>query len=198
MICPNVRGSTGYGKTFLGLDDGLRREDSVKDVGSLLDWIDEQPELDAGRAVVVGRSYGGYMVLASMIHFGDRLKVGIEAAGIANFTSFLELTEPYRQDRRRVEYGDERDEEVRQFFSKINPTALAKEITSPLLVVHGVNDPRVPFNEAQQIVNRLQALGRDVWALYIEDEGHSFKKRENADYIHAVEAAFLKKHLSLP
>lgn len=200
VICPNVRGSTGYGKTFVELDNATKREDSVRDIGALLDWIAAQPELDSSRVAVTGRSYGGYMVLASLAHFGDRLCAGIEAAGIANFTSFLEQTESYRQDRRREEYGDERNEEVRAFFDRINPTSNAHKIRTPLLVVHGVHDPRVPFSEARQIVERLQALDRDVWAVYVNDEGHSFRKRNNTDYISVVEVMFLTKHLtpSLP
>ncbi len=198
VICPNVRGSMGYGKTFVGLDDGAKREDSVRDVGALLDWIAAQPELDAKRVVVTGRSYGGYMVLASLVHFSDSLCAGIEAAGIANFNSFLEQTESYRRARRRVEYGDERNEKMRSFFGRINPTGNVERIKSPLLVVHGLNDPRVSFAEATQIVEKLRALDRDVWAVYVFDEGHSFHKRSNVDYIRAVEVMFLRRHLRLP
>ena len=198
VICPNVRGSTGYGKTFVGLDDRTNREESVRDIGSLLDWIATQPDFDSQRVVVIGRSYGGYMVLASMIRFNDRLCAGIEEAGIANFTSFLEKTEVYRQARRRVEYGDERTKEMRDLFQRINPTRNAEQIRAPLLVVHGKHDPRVPFGEAEQIVEKLADLDREVWAVYVGDEGHSFNKRENTDYIRAVEVAFLKRQLKLP
>ena len=198
VICPNVRGSTGYGKTFVGLDDGMRREDSVRDVGALLDWIGTQPDLDEQRVAVIGRSYGGYMVLASLIHHGDRLRAGIEAAGITNFVTFLEQTEAYRQDRRRVEYGDERSDETRAFFERIAPARNVDKIHTPLLVVHGVHDPRVPFSETRKIVERLIAKDRDVWAVYVGDEGHRFDKRTNHDYIRAIEVMFLQRHLGLP
>ncbi|MBN2291933.1 MAG: S9 family peptidase, partial [Pirellulales bacterium] len=197
VICPNVRGSSGYGKTFLALDNGMKREDSVRDIGALLDWIVSQKDLDAKRVAVTGRSYGGYMVLASLVHYSDRLRAGIEAAGIANFASFLEHTESYRQNRRRVEYGDERTEEMRAFFDRIAPSRNAAKIQTPLLVVHGVNDPRVPFSEAQKIVNRLISLDRDVWGIYVGNEGHIFRKRSNTDYIRVVEVMFLQRHLAL-
>jgi dipeptidyl aminopeptidase/acylaminoacyl peptidase len=197
VICPNVRGSTGYGKTFVNLDNGTKREDSVRDIGALLDWISARRELDDRRVAVIGRSYGGYMVLASLVHFGDRLCAGIEAAGIANFASFLEHTESYRRARRRVEYGDEREEDMRAFFDRINLVQNADRIHTPLLVVHGVNDPRVPFAESRRIVNRLQALDRNVWAIYVGDEGHRFRKRTNTDFIRVVEVMFLHRHLAL-
>lgn len=195
VLCPNVRGSSGYGKTYLKLDNAERREDSVRDIGALLDWVALQPELDAGRVAVTGGSYGGYMVLASLVHFGDRLRAGIDVVGIANFITFLERTSPYRQDLRRAEYGDERQAEMRAVFEKINPAANADRIRSALLVVHGVNDPRVPFSEAQQIAERVRAAGRSVWTVYADNEGHGFAKKDNRDYVTAVEAMFLTEHL---
>lgn len=198
VLCPNVRGSTGYGKTFASLDNGLLREDSIRDVGALLDWIDAQSDLDSSRIVVRGRSYGGYMTLATLATYGDRLCAGVDTVGIANFRTFLERTESYRRARRRVEYGDERDEATRAFFNRIAPANQVKRITAPLLVIHGVNDPRVPFSEATKIVNKLQALERDVWAVWVGDEGHSFSKKNNVSYVNAVESMFLRKHLSQP
>lgn len=196
VLCPNVRGSSGYGKTYLKLDNAERREDSVRDIGALLDWIQRQPELDASRVAVTGGSYGGYMVLASLVHFGDRLRAGIDVVGIANFITFLERTSPYRQDLRRAEYGDERRPQMRAVFEKINPSANAEKIRSALLVVHGVNDPRVPFFEAEQIAERVRAAGRNVWTVYADNEGHGFAKKDNRDYASAVEAMFLAEHLS--
>jgi len=200
VIHPNVRGSAGYGKTYLRLDNAERREDSVKDIGALLDWIARQPDLDASRVAVAGGSYGGYMVLASLTHYGDRLKAGVDYVGIANFITFLERTSPYRQDLRRAEYGDERDRKMRAVFERINPTANAKKIVSALMVAHGRNDPRVPFSEAQQIVdivrgNAARSRSSEVWTVYADNEGHGFAKKDNADYVRATEALFLRRFL---
>jgi dipeptidyl aminopeptidase/acylaminoacyl peptidase len=197
VIAPNVRGSAGYGKTYLKLDNGVLRENSVRDIGALLDWIEKQPELDASRVAVSGGSYGGYMVLASLTHFPERIKAGIDVVGIANFISFLEKTAAYRRDLRRAEYGDERDPKIRKFFERINPTANAEKIRSALLVAHGVNDPRVPFYEAQQIADKVRSQGRAVWTVYAENEGHGFGKKTNRDYLSGVQVMFLKKHLDL-
>jgi dipeptidyl aminopeptidase/acylaminoacyl peptidase len=195
VLRPNVRGSAGYGKTYVRLDNADKREDSVKDIGALLDWIADRPELDASRVAVYGGSYGGYMVLASLVHFGDRIRAGVDIVGIASFISFLERTSPYRQDLRRAEYGDERDPTMRAFFERIDPTSHATEIRSALLVAHGVNDPRVPFFEAKQIADKVRANGRSVWTVYADNEGHGFRKKDNRDYLTAVTAMFLEQHL---
>ena len=197
VIHPNVRGSNGYGKTYLKLDNAERREDSVKDIGRLLDWIGRQEELDANRVAVSGGSYGGYMVLASLVHFGDRLRAGIDRVGIANFITFLERTSPYRQDLRRAEYGDERHESMRKIFERISPLSSAERIRSALLVTHGRNDPRVPFFEAEQLAGRVRSAGRPVWTIYAGNEGHGFARRDNRDYATAVETLFLQEHLGL-
>lgn len=197
VICPNVRGSSGYGKTYLALDNAEKREDSVKDIGALLDWIAQQPELDPSRVVVSGGSYGGYMVLASLTHFGERIKAGIDIVGIANFVTFLERTAPYRVDLRRAEYGDERDPRMRATFDRISPLNNADKIRSALMVVHGRNDPRVPFFEAEQIAAKVRASGKPVWTLFANNEGHGFAKRDNSDYQRAVEVLFLKQHLGI-
>ena len=195
VLVPNVRGSSGYGKTYLTLDNAMKREDSVRDIGALLDWIEKQPELDASRVAVSGGSYGGYMVLASLIHYSDRLKAGIDIVGIANFITFLERTKAYRRDLRRVEYGDERDPEMRAFFNRINPTSQADKIRSALLVVHGENDPRVPIFEAKQIAKAVADAKGTVWSVYADNEGHGFAKKENRDYLSAVEVMFLSRYL---
>lgn len=195
VVHPNVRGSAGYGKTYLKLDNAQLREDSVKDIGALLDWIGRQKDLDARRVAVIGGSYGGYMVLGSLVNFPDRIKAGIDIVGIANFITFLERTSPYRQDLRRAEYGDERKPEMRAFFERINPSGQAEKIRSALLVVHGKNDPRVPFSEAEQIAARVRGSGKKVWTLYAENEGHGFAKKDNRDYLSAVEAWFLERNL---
>jgi dipeptidyl aminopeptidase/acylaminoacyl peptidase len=198
VILPNVRGSAGYGKTYVKLDNGTLREDAVRDIGALLDWIAQQPELDAQRVAVSGASYGGYMVLASLVHFGSRIKAGIDVVGIANFNTFLARTSAYRADLRRVEYGDERDPQMRAFFERISPAHHADKIVSALLVAHGRNDPRVPFSEAEQIAEKVRQQGRSVWTVFADNEGHGFAKKDNADYLRAVEAWFLHQHLELP
>ena len=197
VLHPNVRGSAGYGKTYLQLDNAEKREDSVKDIGGLLDWIAQQPDLDASRVAVIGGSYGGYMVLATLTNFGDRIKVGIDVVGICNFISFLEKTAPYRVDLRRAEYGDERKPEMRAVFERIAPLHNTDKIKSELLVIHGRNDPRVPFFEAEQIAAKVRANGRKVWTVFADNEGHGFAKKENADYQRAVEAMFLRQHLGV-
>jgi len=195
VIAPNVRGSAGYGKTYLQLDNAELREDSVKDIGALLDWIKAQPELDASRVAVTGGSYGGYMVLASLVNFPERIKAGIDIVGICNFVTFLERTSPYRQDLRRAEYGDERKPEMREVFDRISPAKRVDKIRSSLLVAHGVNDPRVPIFEAQQIAEKVKAAGRPVWTVYADNEGHGFGKKDNRDYLTAVEVMFLRDSL---
>ncbi len=186
VIVPNVRGSSGYGKSYLKLDNGRLREDSVKDVGALLDWIATQPDLDASRVMVTGGSYGGYMVLASMTHYSDRLCCAWEAVGISNFVTFLENTQEYRRDLRRVEYGDERDPQMKAFLEGIAPVNHADRITKPLMISQGANDPRVPLHESDQIAAAVRAKGVPVWYLVAKDEGHGFQKKSNSDYQRAV------------
>jgi len=195
VIHPNVRGSQGYGKTYLKLDNADKREDSVRDIGGLLDWIGTQPELDASRVVVMGASYGGFMVLASLTHFSDRIKAGVDIVGIASFRSFLKSTSPYRQDLRRAEYGDERDPRMQAFFEKIDPLSNVDRIHSALLVAHGRNDPRVPFSEAEQIAQSVEGRGRRVWTVYADNEGHGFAKKANRDYLTAVTVLFFSDAL---
>jgi dipeptidyl aminopeptidase/acylaminoacyl peptidase len=192
---PNVRGSTGYGKTFVTLDDGLKREDSVKDIGALLDWIALQPDLDASRVLVAGRSYGGFMSLAVATMYADRIAASIDIVGISDFTSFLERTETYRRDLRRVEYGDERDPEVRAFFDRISPLANAGRIAKPLLVVAGRNDPRVPWQEGAQIVAKVGANGVPVWSIVADNEGHVFRRKANIDFVFCAQAMFVQRFL---
>jgi len=195
LIFPNVRGSTGYGKTFLKLDNGYQREDAVKDIGALLDWIATQPDLDHDRVLVTGGSYGGYMSLATATHYSDRLRAAINIVGISNFVTFLERTEDYRRDLRRVEYGDERDPAMREFLIRISPLTNADQIRVPLFVVHGQNDPRVPVAEAEQIVNRVRQNGTPVWYLMARDEGHGFAKKRNADFQFYATVKFIEQFL---
>jgi dipeptidyl aminopeptidase/acylaminoacyl peptidase len=195
VIYPNVRGSAGYGKTFVKLDNGVRREDSVKDIGALLDWIASQPELDAARVMVTGGSYGGYMTLAVATTYNDRICCSLDVVGISNFTTFLENTESYRRDLRRAEYGDERDPRIRAFFERIAPLNNAGRISKPLFVVQGGNDPRVPRSEAEQMVARVKRNGSPVWYLMATDEGHGFRKKGNVDFQFYATTQFVRKYL---
>lgn len=195
FIEPNVRGSTGFGKTFHQLDNGRLREDSVKDIGALLDWIAQQPDLDASRVVVQGGSYGGYMANAVAVHYADRIRGAMPAVGISNFVTFLERTESYRRDLRRAEYGDERDPAMRQWMQEIAPLNNAHRIKVPLFVIHGRNDPRVPVQEAEQIARTVAANGVPVWTMIAENEGHGFAKKENADHLFYARILFLEKVL---
>lgn len=195
VISPNIRGSTGYGKTYVTLDNGLKRMDSVKDVGALLDWIALQPDLDPARVAVIGGSYGGFMSLASMVEYADRLRCGVDMVGISNFVTFLEKTEAYRRDLRRVEYGDERDPEMRAFQEKIAPALNAARIKKPLLVGQGKNDPRVPQAEAEQIVKSVRDAGGTAWYVLGSDEGHGFKKKPNRLVWADVVSTFFEQYL---
>ncbi len=195
MVFPNVRGSTGYGKTFVKLDNGVLREDSVKDIGALLDWIAAQPGLDRTRVMVTGGSYGGYMTLASMTHFNDRFRCAVDVVGISNFVTFLESTEAYRRDLRRVEYGDERDPKMREFLQRISPLTNAGKITKPMFIVQGRNDPRVPYTESVQMVGAVRKNGGPVWFLTGKDEGHGFAKKHNQDFQFYATLKFIEEYL---
>ncbi|MGK0343073.1 MAG: dipeptidyl aminopeptidase/acylaminoacyl peptidase [Candidatus Azotimanducaceae bacterium] len=195
VITPNVRGSRGYGKTYLGLDNGLLREDSVGDIGALLEWIKTQDDMDATRVGVIGGSYGGYMVLASMVHYSDQLALGVNSFGVSNFVTFLENTSDYRRDHRRQEYGDERIPEIRDYLNTTAPMNNTDRIQKPLFVLQGANDPRVPASESEQIVSKVRSNGTEVWYVLFDDEGHGFRKKPNQDYRNAALGLFLEKHL---
>lgn len=195
ILFPNVRGSSGYGKTFLTLDNSMKREDSYNDLGTLLDWIKTQPALDASRVMVTGGSYGGHMTFAAAVRFGDRIRAAMPEVGMSNLVSFLERTEAYRRDLRRAEYGDERDPTVREFLLKIAPLNNAKQIKTPLFVVQGANDPRVPASEAEQMVSTVRGNGQPVWYLLAKDEGHGFAKKMNRDFLLYAKVMFVKQHL---
>jgi dipeptidyl aminopeptidase/acylaminoacyl peptidase len=195
VIAPNIRGSTGYDSAYLSLDDGRLREDAVKDIGALLDWIALQPELDENRVAVFGSSYGGYVVLASAVHYSDRLRAGVDMVGISNFVSFLENTEDYRREMRRREYGDERDPEMRAFLESISPLNNVDRIEIPLLVVQGQNDPRVPVSESEQIVQAMRERQQPVWYINALNEGHGYKRKENTDVLQQAVVLFLQQYL---
>ncbi len=198
VILPNVRGSTGYGRRYADLDNAEKREDSVKDIGALLDWIAAQPNLDKNRVAVYGQSYGGYMSLAVSTHYADRLVGSVERYGISDFASFLKNTEAYRRDNRRAEYGDERDPKMQAVFKRIAPLANVAKITKPMLVMQGANDPRVPKSESDQVVAGIRANGVETWYVVFADEGHGFLKKQNNDLRREVETVFLRKLFKQP
>ena len=196
VFYPNVRGSTGYGKRFVSLDNGpFLRENSVKDIGAFLDRLQADPAIDAGRMAVQGGSYGGYMCYASAIRYGDRFKAADCIVAISNFVTFLENTQSYRRDLRRVEYGDERDPKQRAKLLEISPLTRVDRLSIPLMVVTGGNDPRVPKSEADQMVAAVRAKGRTAWHLVGMNEGHGFGKKENQDYQFWTELQFWQQNL---
>jgi dipeptidyl aminopeptidase/acylaminoacyl peptidase len=197
VIAPNVRGSSGYGRDFLALDNGEKREDAVRDIGALLDWIAAQPDLDAERVVVYGASYGGYMSLAAMTRYNDRLAGAVDIAGISNFASYLENPLGHRRDLRRAEYGDERDVTMRAAFERLSPLSNVTEVDRPILIIHGANDPRVPVSEAEQVVAAIRANGGEAWYLRAADEGHGFTRRENQQAQREAETMFFQRVLRL-
>ena len=196
IVVPNVRGSNGYGKSYLALDNGFKREDSVRDIGALLDWIAASPDLDEDRVAVFGGSYGGYMVLASSVHYSDRLVAAVDIVGISSFVTFLENTQDYRRDLRRVEYGDERDPAMRAHLEKISPLNNVEKIDVPMFIVQGQNDPRVPVTESEQVVAALREQGQTVWYMNALNEGHGYRKKENRDVYQQATVLFLREHLT--
>jgi dipeptidyl aminopeptidase/acylaminoacyl peptidase len=198
VLLPNVRGSAGYGKGYLAMDDGVLRERSLTDVGATLDFVAAQPDLDPARVAVYGGSYGGYLVLATAAFYPERIRGAVDVVGISSIPTFLRSTAPYRRDLRRAEYGDERDPEVLAVLERISPLNHAGAIRSALLVVQGKNDPRVPQGEAEQVVAAVRARGGDVGYLLALDEGHGFQKKENRDYALLTTVAFLERMLAGP
>jgi dipeptidyl aminopeptidase/acylaminoacyl peptidase len=195
IIYPNVRGSTGYGKTFQKLDNGFLREGSYKDINTLIDWIQTQADLDSNRILITGGSYGGFMTLAVATNYNDRICCSVDVVGPSNLVTFLEHTSGYRKDLRRVEYGDERDPKMHEFLESIAPANKARNITKPLFVVAGQNDPRVPASESAQMVEMVRKNGTPVWWLLAKDEGHGFAKKKNRDYQFYATVEFMKEFL---
>ncbi len=195
LIYPNVRGSTGYGKTFSLLDNGFKREGTYKDINALFDWIGTRPDLDAERIAVTGGSYGGHMTLAISTFYSERIRCSVDIVGMSNLVTFLEHTEAYRRDLRRVEYGDEREPKMREFLEKIAPMNNIEKIKKPMFVIAGKNDPRVPVSESQQIADALKKQGTPVWLLIAKDEGHGYRKKGNQDFQFYATVEFLREYL---
>lgn len=194
-IYPNVRGSSGYGKTFLKLDNGLKREDAVKDIGALIDWIKTQPNLDADRVMVQGDSYGGYLALSAVIAYGDRLKAAVSDSGFSNLITTVEANEEWRRNIQRSEFGDERDPKIRDFMKRTAPLNNAYKLKMPLFIIQGRNDPRAPYQESESLVKAAQKSGVPVWYLSANDEGHGFVKLANYEFRVCSLILFVKEHL---
>src|ERR1700687_3778245 len=195
LIVPNVRGSTGYGKTFSLLDNGFKRDDTYKDINALFDWIATRPDLDTERIGVTGGSYGGHMTLAVSTFYSDRIRCSVDIVGMSNLVTFLEHTEAYRRDLRRVEYGDEREPKMREFLEKIAPMNNIDKIKKPMFVIAGKNDPRVPVSESQQFADALKTQGTPVGRLLAKDEGHGYRKKPNQDFQFYATVEFLQEYM---
>ncbi len=195
IVSPNTRGSSGFGKTFLKMDNGFLREDAYRDLETLLDWIKLHPALDGDRILVTGGSYGGHSTFAVATRYADKIACALPVVGMSNLVTFLENTESYRRDLRRVEYGDERDPKMRTYLESIAPLNHAKNITKPIFVVQGKNDPRVPWSESQQMISTVKQNNIPVWYILANDEGHGFAKKKNQDYQFYSTVMFMKQFL---
>jgi len=195
LVFPNVRGSTGYGKTFLKLDNGMNRDHTHKDIGALLDWIQQNPDLDAGKIMITGGSYGGYMTWAVAYEYSDRICCSLPIVGPSNLVTLLEHTEAYRRDLRRVEYGDERDPKMREYLERTAPLNNSEKIKKPVFAAVGKNDPRVPWTESRQMLDKLKGNGITTWFLMANDEGHGYAKKKNQDFLFYATAMFVRQFL---
>ena len=195
LIFPNVRGSTGYGKTFLKLDNGMNRDHTHKDIGALLDWIGKNPALDASKIMITGGSYGGYMTWAVAYEYNDKICCSLPIVGPSSLVTLLEHTEAYRRDLRRVEYGDERDPKIREYLERTAPLNNSEKIRKPVYAVVGKNDPRVPWTESRQMLDKLKNNGNTTWFLMANDEGHGYAKKKNQDYLFYSTIMFIRQFL---
>jgi dipeptidyl aminopeptidase/acylaminoacyl peptidase len=195
IVFPNVRGSTGYGKTFLKIDNGMHRDDTYKDTGALLDWIKQNPQLDGDKIMITGGSYGGHMTWAAATFYNDKICCSLPIVGMSNLVTLLEHTEAYRRDLRRVEYGDERDPKMREYLEKIAPLNNSEKIRKPVFAVVGKNDPRVPWTESRQMLDKLKSNGISTWFLMANDEGHGYAKKKNQDFQFYATIMFVRQFL---
>ena len=195
LVFPNVRGSTGYGKTFLKLDNGINRDHTHKDIGALLDWIKQNPNLDGDKIMITGGSYGGYMTWAVAYEYNDKICCSLPIVGPSNLVTLLEHTEAYRRDLRRVEYGDERDPKIREYLERTAPLNNSDKIRKPVFAAVGKNDPRVPWTESRQMIDKLKNNGMPVWFLMANDEGHGYAKKKNQDFLFYATVMFVRQFL---
>jgi dipeptidyl aminopeptidase/acylaminoacyl peptidase len=195
MIYPNIRGSAGYGKTYLKLDNGLLRENSYKDIGSLLDWIKAQPHLDPERVVIRGVSNGANVALAVAASYGAKIRGAIAISGASNLATWLESLDQWYRDRFHEEYGDERDVATRRYLEKIAPLTNVKTMKGPLLIIHGKLDARVPVAESERMIAAAKSGGINVWSILIKNEGHGFANPRTNDYVFLSQVRFLQQYL---
>ena len=195
IIYPNIRGSLGFGRKFEELDNGRLREDAVKDIGALLDWIAAQPFLDKTRVMIAGPSYGGYIALAAAIEYGDRIRAANPAFAITDYPSYLESTDMARQANRNLEYGDPADPEMRAYLTRISPLTNAAKLKAPVYIAAGAKDIRVPISQAEAMVKALKANGTPVWYLRLEDAGHQQLTTSTLDLTVYVWVLFMQKYL---
>ena len=195
VIYPNIRGSSGFGRSFEALDNGLRRENAVKDIGALLDWIASQPRLDKNRVMIAGPSYGGFVALAAAVAYGDRLRGVNPAFAITDFPAFLETTEMSRQANRNAEYGDPSNPEMRAFLTRISPLTNAAKLKTPMFVAAGARDTRVPISQAEALVKAVKANGTPVWYVRFEEAGHQQLTVPTNDFSIYTWVMFVQKYL---
>ncbi|HEU4390789.1 MAG TPA: alpha/beta fold hydrolase [Blastocatellia bacterium] len=195
IIYPNIRGSSGYGKTFHLLDNGVLRADCTRDIGALLDWIKTRPELDSTRVAVRGFSYGGYVALSTATTYGSRIRGAISISAASNLRTLMETTDKWNQDRWRREYGDERDPKTSRFMEATAPLNHVATLTVPLLLVHGEKDSRIPASESRQLVAAVKKRGTPLWLLLARDEGHAFTSSRTRDFMFFSQVLFLREFL---
>lgn len=195
VIYPNIRGSIGYGRSFEQADNGLKREDAIRDIGALLDWIAEQPYLDKDRVMITGSSYGGYVTYAAAIAYGDRLRCAFAGFGISDFVSYMESTEQSRRVDRRIEYGDPADAATREFMTRISPLTNASKLRIPLFIAQGGKDSSVPLAQAEQMARAVRGNGTPLWYVVYQDMGHEqFNAATNNFNLYAW-ILFARQHL---
>lgn len=196
IIYPNIRGSTGFGKTFVKLDDGFRRADCTKDIGALLDWVKKQSDLDSNRVIVSGGSYGGYVALTVATAYADRLRGTIAISAPSNLATFLTNTDKSYQDRWRREFGDERLTKVRRFLESIAPGNNANKLKTPLLIGHGERDWRVPVSETKQMIEAARPHSSAIWSVLATNEGHGTEGPRTRDFLFFARILFVQKYLT--
>lgn len=194
---PNVRGSTGFGHTYVTLDDREKRLDSVRDLVDMLAWLREDGRVDASRAAVVGGSYGGYMVNAVLANFPGHFVAGASLYGVADWVTGLEVASPGLKASDRIEYGDIREQRWRDFYTENSPIRQADRIDVPVLYSHGVRDPRIDIAETETMVRTLRGNGVEAVFIRIPDEGHGWRKLSNQLFYYRRQAEFLEEKLGV-
>ena len=193
---PNVRGSTGFGRTYTTLDDKEKRLDSVRDLIDMLEFLRQDGRVNVDRAAVKGGSYGGYVVNAVLAAFPDAFKAGVSLFSVADWVTALEVASPALKASDIIEYGDINDPYWRDFYTKQSPIRQADNIKAPVLFSHGVKDPRIDISETETMVRALRRNGVEAPYIRIPDEGHGWRKLSNRLFYYRREAEFLEKHLA--